>query len=389
MMTPPLSLYVHFPWCVRKCPYCDFNSHTLRGELPEMQYIEALERDLAAQAQDVKDRPLISVFLGGGTPSLFSPDAIARLLEFTRRHFDLPATAEVTMEANPGTIERGVFSGYRAAGVNRVSLGAQSFDPRKLTALGRIHSPDETRRSAEELHAAGLTNFNLDLMYALPGQDVAGAVSDIEQALALSPAHLSHYQLTIEAGTVFAAAPPPLPTDDAGVEMLQACQEHLARRGYSQYEVSAYARPERRCRHNLNYWTFGDYLGIGAGAHGKLTFPESETIVRTTQLREPRRYLAAEPGANKRSVVSRADLPFEFMLNALRLTHGFEIDTFAARTGLSWDALEALRLLTAKGLLEVRGRRCRPTPLGARFLNDLIVAFMPENAGDRALSTAV
>jgi putative oxygen-independent coproporphyrinogen III oxidase len=389
MMTPPLSLYVHFPWCVRKCPYCDFNSHTLRGELPEMQYIEALERDLAAQAQDVKERPIISVFLGGGTPSLFSPDAIARLLEFTREHLDLPATAEVTMEANPGTIERGVFSGYRAAGVNRVSLGAQSFDPRKLTALGRIHSPDETRRCAEELHAAGLTNFNLDLMYALPGQDVAGAVSDIEQALALSPAHLSHYQLTIEAGTVFAAAPPPLPTDDAGAEMLQACQEHLARRGYSQYEVSAYARPERRCRHNLNYWSFGDYLGIGAGAHGKLTFPQSGTIVRTTQLREPRRYLAAEPGANKRSVVGSAELPFEFMLNALRLTHGFEIDTFAARTGLPWEGLEAIRPLTAKGLLEVQGRRCRPTPLGSRFLNDVLVAFMPENAGDRALSTAV
>jgi putative oxygen-independent coproporphyrinogen III oxidase len=388
MIAPPLSLYVHFPWCVRKCPYCDFNSHTLRTELPETQYIEALERDLAAQASDVAGRPVISVFLGGGTPSLFSPEAIARLLDFTRRHLDLRATAEVTMEANPGTIERGVFAGYRDAGVNRVSLGAQSFDPRKLMALGRIHSPDETRRAAEELHAAGLSNFNLDLMYALPGQDVAGAVSDIEQALALSPAHLSHYQLTIEAGTVFAAAPPALPTDDAGAEMLQACQEHLARRGFSHYEVSGYARPERRCRHNLNYWTFGDYLGIGAGAHGKLTFADSQTIVRTTQLREPRRYLGAEPGAHKRSVVSRADLPFEFMLNALRLTHGFEIDTFAARTGLPWEGLEAIRTLSAKGLLEVQGRRCRPTPLGARFLNDVLVAFMPENAGDRALSTA-
>jgi putative oxygen-independent coproporphyrinogen III oxidase len=390
MMTPPLSLYVHFPWCVRKCPYCDFNSHTLRTELPELEYIEALERDLATQAADVAGRPVISVFLGGGTPSLFSPDAIRRLLEFARQHLELPATAEITMEANPGTIERGVFTGYRDAGVNRVSLGAQSFDSRKLTTLGRIHSPDDTRRAAEELHAAGLTNFNLDLMYALPGQDVAGAVHDIEQALALSPAHLSHYQLTIESGTVFAAAPPALPTDDAGAEMLQECQEHLARRGFSQYEVSAYARRERRCRHNLNYWTFGDYLGIGAGAHGKLTFADAGTIVRTTQLREPRRYLAAEPGAHKRSVVSAAELPFEFMLNALRLTHGFEIDTFAARTGLAWETLgDALRALEAKGLIEVQGRRCCPTPLGGRFLNDLLVAFMPENAGDRALSTAV
>ncbi len=355
-----------------------------------MQYIEALERDLAAQAADVAGRPVISIFMGGGTPSLFSPDAIARFLEFTGKHVDLSPTAEITMEANPGTIERGVFGGYRDAGINRVSLGAQSFDARKLTALGRIHSPDETRRAAEELHAAGLANFNLDLMYALPGQDVAGAVSDIEQALALSPAHLSHYQLTIEPGTVFAAAPPSLPTDDAGMDMLQECQEHLARRGFSQYEVSAYARSDRRCRHNLNYWTFGDYLGIGAGAHGKLSFADSQTIVRTTQLREPRRYLAAAPGAHRRDVVSAADLPFEFMLNALRLTHGFEIDTYAARTGLPWEGLDdTLRGLGARGLIEVHGRRCRPTAIGARFLNDLLVAFMPENAGDRALSTAV
>jgi putative oxygen-independent coproporphyrinogen III oxidase len=390
MIAPPLSLYVHFPWCVRKCPYCDFNSHALRTELPESEYIQALENDLAAQAAEVQGRPVISVFLGGGTPSLFSPEAIGRFLSFARRHLDLPPTAEVTMEANPGTIERGVFTGYREAGVNRVSLGAQSFDARRLATLGRIHSPDETRRAAEELHAAGLANFNLDLMYALPGQDLAGAVADIEQALSLSPAHLSHYQLTIEPGTVFAASPPALPTDDAGVEMLAACQEHMARRGFSQYEVSAYARTERRCRHNLNYWTFGDYLGIGAGAHGKLTFPDTQTIVRTTQLREPRRYLSAPPGANKRSVVSDADLPFEFMLNALRLTHGFEIDTFAARTGLAWESLErSLRHLTSRGLIELQGRRCRPTTLGSRFLNDVLLTFMPENAGHRVLSTGI
>jgi putative oxygen-independent coproporphyrinogen III oxidase len=390
MIAPPLSLYVHFPWCVRKCPYCDFNSHTLRTELPESEYIHALENDLAAQAAEVRGRPVISVFLGGGTPSLFSPEAIGRFLSFARQHLDLPLTAEVTMEANPGTIERGVFAGYRDAGVNRVSLGAQSFDARRLATLGRIHSPDETRRAAEELHAAGLANFNLDLMYALPGQDLAGAVSDIEQALALSPAHLSHYQLTIEPGTVFAASPPALPTDDAGVEMLAGCQEHLARRGFAQYEVSAYARMDRRCRHNLNYWTFGDYLGIGAGAHGKVTFTDTQTIVRTTQLREPRRYLAAPPGAHKRTVVSSADLPFEFMLNALRLTHGFEIDTFAARTGLAWESLErSLRHLTSRGLIELQGRRCRPTTLGSRFLNDVLLTFMPENAGHRVLSTGI
>jgi putative oxygen-independent coproporphyrinogen III oxidase len=378
MMTPPLSLYVHFPWCVRKCPYCDFNSHTLRTELPELEYIEALERDLATQAADVAGRPVISVFLGGGTPSLFSPDAIRRLLEFARQHLELPATAEITMEANPGTIERGVFTGYLDAGVNRVSLGAQSFDSRKLTMLGRIHSPDDTRRAAEELHAAGLTNFNLDLMYALPGQDVAGAVHDIEQALALSPAHLSHYQLTIESGTVFAAAPPALPTDDAGAEMLQECQEHLARRGFSQYEVSAYARRERRCRHNLNYWTFGDYLGIGAGAHSKLSF--ADRIVRQLRFKQPKQYLerVARGDALQESIeIARRDLPFEFMLNALRLTDGVPAALFAERTGMPLSiAARPVAEATRRGLLDPDPAVLRPTPLGRRFLNDLQSLFL-------------
>src|SRR5215207_479978 len=295
LSTPSLALYVHFPWCIRKCPYCDFNSHTLRGELPQDRYIEALERDIEAQADHVRGRRLVSVFLGGGTPSLFDPAAIARVLAAARRNFAIAEALEVTLEANPGTIERGRFEEYAAAGVNRVSLGAQSFDARALQALGRIHSPGDTIRAAEELHAAEIPNFNLDLMYALPGQTVADALVDIEQALVLAPAHLSHYQLTVEPGTVFAASPPPLPGDDAAAAMLAECRDRLSAAGFVQYEVSAYARSEQQCRHNLNYWSFGDYLGVGAGAHGKITFAHTGLIVRTTQLREPRRYLTADP----------------------------------------------------------------------------------------------
>ena len=269
--TPPLALYVHFPWCVRKCPYCDFNSYTLHGELDEQRYVEALQRDLETQAPEADGREVSSIFFGGGTPSLFSPRAMALLLESARRHLKLAADLEVTLEANPGTIERGRFAEYRAAGINRVSLGAQSFDDARLAALGRIHSADETRRAAAELHAAGIDNFNIDLMYGLPGQDAGGALRDLEAALALGPGHLSHYQLTIEAGTVFAGRPPALPDDETTDQMLDACQGSLAQAGFSRYEISAYAAPGRRCRHNLNYWSFGDYLGLGAGAHGKLT----------------------------------------------------------------------------------------------------------------------
>ena len=268
MILPPLALYAHFPWCVRKCPYCDFNSHTLRGRLPEQSYVEALIRDLQAQAQALAGRRFVSVFLGGGTPSLFSAAAIERVLVAAREAFGFDDGIEITLEANPGTIERGRFAEYRAAGINRVSLGAQSFDASQLERLGRIHSPAETCRAAQELHAAGLENFNLDLMYALPGQDVRGALSDLERALELEPAHISHYQLTIEAGTVFAGSPPRLPSDELAADMLAACAEHLNEQGFGQYEISAYARTGREARHNLNYWTFGDYIGIGAGAHG-------------------------------------------------------------------------------------------------------------------------
>jgi putative oxygen-independent coproporphyrinogen III oxidase len=384
---PPLALYIHFPWCVRKCPYCDFNSHALRGELPESAYLEALERDLALQCADLGGRRIVSVFLGGGTPSLFSAEAISRLLEAARRALDIPADTEVTLEANPGTIERGRFAEYRACGVNRVSLGAQSFDAKQLVALGRIHSAAETRRAAEELHAAGLCNFNIDLMYGLPGQDAAAALRDIEAALALSPMHLSHYQLTIEAGTVFAAQPPALPEEDATAQFLELCQRRLSDAQFNQYEVSAYARRGFECRHNLNYWSFGDYLGVGAGAHGKLSLGGTQGIVRTVQWREPRRYMAGVTAAPGRTPVAAADLPFEFMLNALRLVDGFAIESFEARTALPWSSIAAtVAALSARGLLELDGKRCRPSARGLLFLNDVLVAFLPKKAAPAELS---
>jgi putative oxygen-independent coproporphyrinogen III oxidase len=380
LVTPPLSLYVHFPWCVRKCPYCDFNSYTLQGELAAEPYVARLARDLEAQAPQVAGRAVVSVFFGGGTPSLFSPEAIARVLSAARRHLSLAADVEVTLEANPGAVERGAFGEYRAAGVTRVSLGAQSFDSAALTALGRIHSSDETRRAVEELHAAALSNFNLDLMYALPGQVRAGALRDLREALALAPAHLSHYQLTLEPGTVFAARPPPLPHEDEAAAMQEECAALLAATGFGHYEVSAWARPGRQCRHNLNYWSFGDYLGVGAGAHGKLTFPERGEIVRTVQPREPRRYLAAVPGELARQRVSADELPFEFMLNALRLTAGFSMEDFAGRTGLGSARIAApLARALARGLLERTAEGYRPSELGLNFLNDLLTDFMPES----------
>jgi oxygen-independent coproporphyrinogen-3 oxidase len=392
LMTPPLALYVHFPWCVRKCPYCDFNSYTLSAELPQESYLARLDRDLEAQAPQVAGREVVSVFLGGGTPSLFSPESISRVLQQARAHLRLASDSEVTLEANPGTIERGAFRDYRSAGVTRVSLGAQSFNAGTLGILGRIHSPAETIRAAEELHAAELTNFNLDLMYALPGQDVAAALRDVEQALALAPAHLSHYQLTLEPGTLFAAHPPPLPDDDVAADILAECGARLAAAGFAQYEVSAYARAGARCRHNLNYWTFGDYLGVGAGAHGKLTLPQSGQIVRTAQLREPRRYLASADAALSRREVLAHELPFEFMLNALRLTDGFEAATFPSRTGLDWEVIAArMHAASTRGLLVPTATGYRASARGLRFLNDLLLEFLPETlkkSGASALSMA-
>ena len=385
MGLPPLALYLHFPWCVSKCPYCDFNSHAAPGELPVGRYLAALEADLEAQAPLVAGRPIVSVFLGGGTPSLFQPEAIARVLGAARRVLAFAPDAEVTLEANPGTIERGRFAGYRDAGVNRVSLGAQSFDAATLKTLGRIHSPEETRRAAEELHAAALDNFNLDLMYALPGQSREAALADVDAALALAPSHLSLYQLTLEPGTVFAARPPALPGDDAAHAMLDACLERLEVRGFGRYEVSAYAREGRYCRHNLNYWEFGDYLGVGAGAHGKRSGSGARDIVRTTRPREPRRYMAAAAGLPEAREVGAADRPFEFLMNALRLREGFEPALFEARTGLAWTSIEArMGRLEARGLVERSATRCRPSRRGMDFLNELLLDFLPESPAGAA-----
>jgi len=387
LIAPPLALYLHFPWCVRKCPYCDFNSHALKAELPQESYLEALLADLDAQPALIGDRPIVSLFLGGGTPSLFSPDAIGRLLEAIGKRLRIAGDAEITLEANPGTIERGRFGEYRAAGINRVSLGAQSFDPVMLERLGRIHSAAETRTAVAELRAAGLDNFNIDLMYALPGQDLAGALADARAAIELAPAHLSHYQLTMEPGTVFGGRPPPgLPDEDLSYEMQLSCQAELAAGGYAQYEISAYAREGAQCAHNLNYWNFGDYLGVGAGAHGKLSDGASGEIVRTVREREPRRYLArAHAVAPQVTQVPKSDLPYEFMMNALRLRSGFERSQYEARTGLGFETISAaIRRLEGRGLLLAagpEGKEWSPTELGRRFLNDLIGEFLPVRPG--------
>ncbi len=376
----PLSLYLHFPWCVSKCPYCDFNSFANKeAQVPEARYLDRLLADLELQQErfDV-DRTVISVFLGGGTPSLFSPTAMARVMDGLRARFRLADDAEVTMEANPGTLERGRFKAYRDAGINRVSLGVQSFDDQQLKKLGRIHSADEARHAAEELHAAGLTNFNLDLMYGLEKQTVDAAAADITEALKLAPAHISHYQLTLEQGTPFAANPPALPDDDRIVEMLDTCKILLADSGFQRYEVSAYARVGRQCRHNLNYWSFGDYLGAGAGAHGKLTTREG--ILRTQQIREPRRYMVAGGESLVVTPVPAHQLPFEYMLNALRLLGGFARQDFPARTGLDWDTVaEAWTKGEVAGFLErTEAGFCRASPRGIDFLNDALLPFLPD-----------
>jgi oxygen-independent coproporphyrinogen-3 oxidase len=378
----PLALYVHLPWCVAKCPYCDFVSHAVpRDGVPERQYLDALVQDLAFAAERAQGREVISVFFGGGTPSLFSAASIDRILRAARDILPFAPDVEVTIEANPGTVEHARFAEYRAAGVNRVSLGAQSFDDRQLGRLGRIHSSAETIGAIDELRTAGLENFNLDLMYALPEQRAPDAVRDVERAIELAPAHISHYQLTLEPGTAFSHRPPPLPAHDDAFEMQIECQHRLAAAGYVQYEVSAYARPGARCRHNVNYWSFGDYIGVGVGAHGKLTDPAAGEIVRTARVKSPARYLAAAlPGeriAETRSVPA-AERLFEFCLNALRLVDGFDWTTFETRTGLSRQVAEAVCSECAHdGLLEpVAAGGWRPSTLGFRYLNDLQARFL-------------
>lgn len=377
---PPLSLYVHLPWCVRKCPYCDFNSHEARGTIDEQGYVDALLRDLAHDLPAVGGRPVQTIFLGGGTPSLFSPAAIARLLDGVHALVPVDDDAEVTLEANPGTVEVERFRGYRAAGVNRLSIGIQSFAPEKLKALGRIHDREQALRAADAARAAGFANFNLDLMYGLPDQTVAQALGDVRTALDLDPPHLSVYQLTIEPNTFYYTHPPMLPDEDTQWAMQQAMQELLEQHGLRQYEVSAYARGEHECRHNLNYWCFGDYLGIGAGAHAKRT--DRDGVVRTWKRKLPRDYVAhagaaAAVGGERR--LGESDLVCEFMMNALRLVDGFAHTLFKSRTGLARATIaERLALAQSRGLIDVKGERVVPTALGRRFLNELLLLFLPE-----------
>ncbi|HET7306798.1 MAG TPA: radical SAM family heme chaperone HemW [Gammaproteobacteria bacterium] len=381
LRNPPLSLYVHLPWCVQKCPYCDFNSHPLRAALPEQDYLDALLRDLADELARAPDRTIDTVFFGGGTPSLFSAEAIARVLDANGGQ--LAVDAEITLEANPGTVEHGAFAAYRAAGVNRLSLGAQSFDAAALKRLGRIHGPDEIGRAVDEARAAGLDNFNLDLMYGLPEQSLELALADVEHAIALDPTHISHYQLTLEPQTPFAKRPPALPDDDAIWTMQTDCQAALAAAGFVQYETSAYARDGRRCRHNLNYWRYGDYLGIGAGAHGKLTDATSGRIVRREKLRHPSHYMraAGSPAVFTETAVADNDRMFEFMLNALRLNEGFDRRLFETRTACALDAADAALAEAARlGLLERAGDRWFPSDRGRAYLNDLQALFLPEAA---------
>jgi len=389
---PPLALYVHMPWCVRKCPYCDFNSHVAPETIPQQQYVDALIEDLAIDAGAAQGRALVSIFFGGGTPSLFAPDQVGRFLEAARSLVTFAPDIEVTLEANPGTVEHGRFSGYRDAGINRVSLGAQTFDPDQLRLLGRIHGSGDIARAVDEVRSAGLENFNLDLMYGLPAQTLQQALADLDAALAFEPAHISHYQLTLEPGTVFYHRPPPLPDSDAIWQMQLDCQAKLASHGYEHYEVSAYARAGRRSRHNLNYWQFGDYIGVGAGAHGKLTWLASEeraglAVVRSARVKQPREFLRRAPAEriSDRFQVATEELPFEYMLNVLRLTDDFGEANFVARTGLPFAAIErSVDEAQRKRLLE-RGAagQWRVTELGQRFLNDLQALFLPERADGR------
>ncbi|MCU0950498.1 MAG: radical SAM family heme chaperone HemW [Burkholderiaceae bacterium] len=377
---PPLSLYIHFPWCVRKCPYCDFNSHEPAGGLsaiPEAMYLDALRADLEASLPLIWGRRIQSIFIGGGTPSLMSAPGLDRLLSDARALLPLEADCEITMEANPGSFEAGRFAAYRRAGVNRLSIGIQSFDDAHLAALGRVHDRAQALAAVETAQRL-FDTFNLDLMYALPSQTLAQAQADVEQALALSAPHLSLYQLTLEPNTVFAKYPPALPDEDTAAAMHEWIEDRMAAAGFAHYEVSAYARAGHACRHNLNYWQFGDYLGIGAGAHGKLSFPHR--VLRQTRLRQPASYLeGAARGvfAAERVEVARADLPFEFMLNALRLNDGFAPALFTDRTGLPLSSIEpGLAQAEARGLLTRDLDRIVPTALGRRFLSDLQALFL-------------
>jgi putative oxygen-independent coproporphyrinogen III oxidase len=376
---PPLSLYIHWPWCVRKCPYCDFNSHESNGPIPEQEYLDALRADLEQSLPLIWGRKIHTVFIGGGTPSLMSAAALDRLLSDLRTLLPLEINAEITMEANPGTFEAEKFKSYRASGINRLSIGIQSFNGRHLQALGRIHDENEARK-AVEIALANFDNFNLDLMYALPGQTLDEARRDIDTALSFAPPHLSLYHLTMEPNTVFAKYPPQLPSDDESADIQDMILETMAGAGYEHYEVSAYAKPGHQARHNLNYWNFGDYLGIGAGAHSKLSFPHR--VLRQARYKQPASFIEAAQKGNAVSEeheIGRGEMGFEFMLNALRLTGGFDPNLFGERTGMSITAIDkALNEAEGKGLLYRDFKLIKPTELGQRFLNDLQEMFLVE-----------
>lgn len=374
---PPLSLYVHIPWCVQKCPYCDFNSHEARGGIPENDYVAAVVADLESALPQVWGRKISSIFFGGGTPSLLSGEALDRLLTAIRTLLPVLPGAEITLEANPGTVESAKFAAFRAAGINRLSLGIQSFNPAHLKALGRIHDDQEARR-AIGIAKAHFDNFNLDLMYGLPGQTLEEALADIESALSFAPPHLSCYQLTLEPNTAFSTMPPELPEPDQCADMQEAIEARLAHAGYMHYETSAFAQPGHQCQHNLNYWTFGDYLGIGAGAHGKLTL--HDRVLRQMRWKQPKQYLVRTADGtpiHEENRIGADELPFEFMMNALRLNQGFDPTLFETRTAQPLSEIEqTLREAEQAGLIERRIGRIAPTERGQRFLNQLLQMFL-------------
>jgi oxygen-independent coproporphyrinogen-3 oxidase len=380
--TPPLSLYIHIPWCVRKCPYCDFNSYAVREEIPEDAYVTALIADLEQDLPAVWGRTIETVFIGGGTPSLFSPDGIDRLLGAVRARVPLKPDAEITLEANPGTVDQARFRGFREAGINRLSIGVQSFQADLLQRIGRIHNDSEAITAIEAAQQAGFANLNLDLMFGLPGQTIEQALADLRIATELQPAHISWYELTIEPNTWFHRHPPERPVDDDLWEMQQSGRTLLDATGFERYEVSAYARDDRRCRHNMNYWQFGDYLGIGAGAHAKISDAATQSITRISRLRHPRTYLDSTHSTQRISTTSRLapdDVVLEFAMNALRLERGFSKTTFTAATGLPYAAIEAsVNHGLADGLLSIKDDTIKPTQRGQRYLNELLQQWMPE-----------
>ncbi|WP_455209645.1 radical SAM family heme chaperone HemW [Kaarinaea lacus] len=379
---PPLSLYVHFPWCVRKCPYCDFNSHAIKAGIDEQRYIQSLLKDLEQDLPRIWGRRVVSVFMGGGTPSLFSPESIDRLLSELRARVMLHPGAEVTMEANPGTVDYDKFAEFHDAGVNRLSIGVQSFNDAQLQAIGRIHGRKESIKAVETAHDAGFDNINVDLMFALPEQSLQQALEDVATAVALEPAHISFYQLTLEPNTWFYHHPPALPEDEVTWEIQTHSQAYLAKQGFAQYEVSAYAKNQRHCIHNMNYWQFGDYLGIGAGAHGKITDVNAQRIVRMSKLKQPMDYMKRagnNQGILSEQELSRKDVGLEFVMNALRLNEGFAPPLFYERTGQPLRIIEApLRRAKALGLLEWSVERIRPTERGRLYLNELLELFLSD-----------